>query len=197
MFCCFPADVRQQILVKKEASSENWRPRREQEDQKLPHIKEEQEAADIIAFTFSPASLKHEVGEEKHQSSELHLNQTEESRDPARPEPDLDQWLESNHEDKISDASEKDAGDENWEESHERLSGINSVRNQNVSVDDTRCETGKKLNSALNVIKQSTTGRICSGDENLSASLNSSSNSNRRNKITRDFSVAQLSLQLF
>lgn len=134
----FPVDIHQLSIIKKEVSPDNWSPRLDHKDLKLPQIKKEQEEADIIAFTFSPASVYSEDDEEKPQSSERHLNHTEEITDFAGPKPDLDSCLESNHEDKTSDASEDD-----------------------VSDGDRRRENSKTFTAALIVVKQSTTGCIC------------------------------------
>lgn len=157
----FLVDVQQLSVSKKELLPDDCSPRLDQKDLKLLQVKKEQEEADIIAFTFSPASVYSEDDDKKPQSSEPHLNQTEESRDSAGPKPGLDLCLESNHGDKTSDASEKDSIDGNWEESGERLSALNCLRNQNVSVGNRRRENGKKLTAALTVVKQSTTVCIC------------------------------------
>ncbi|XP_032436485.1 piggyBac transposable element-derived protein 2-like [Xiphophorus hellerii] len=109
-------DVHQLIVIKEE---EKWKS--DQEDQKPPQVKEEQEGKKITELIFNPVPVKSEDEEEKPQLPELHHNQTKENRDFVGPEPD--QQLESDGEDETSDSSsessETDVSDGNWEESSE------------------------------------------------------------------------------
>ncbi|XP_024864700.1 zinc finger protein 182 isoform X2 [Kryptolebias marmoratus] len=93
----------QQVLVSKHESppeQQNWSPRLDQEDQKSLQMKGKHKEADSTQSTISSVSVKFEDDEEKPQSSELHLIQTEKNRDSVEPEPD--QYLESHPEDKSS-----------------------------------------------------------------------------------------------
>ncbi|KAM4725582.1 uncharacterized protein FYW61_013675 isoform 2-T3 [Anableps anableps] len=129
-----PAHNVQQLMGIKE--EENWSPSPDQEDQKPPQIKEEQEENEITELPFNP--VKSEDDEEKPQLSELHHSQAEENRDLEGPEPD--EYLESDVEDKTSDSSsessETDVSDGNWEESSEAQSGLGSGTNNTDPVSE-------------------------------------------------------------
>lgn len=65
----FPADIQQLFVIKVEPpDKDNWSPSL---DQKPPHIKGEQEEADITESTFSRVPVKREDDEEKPHPSEL------------------------------------------------------------------------------------------------------------------------------
>ncbi|XP_017285158.2 uncharacterized protein LOC108243916 isoform X2 [Kryptolebias marmoratus] len=136
-------DVQQMLVVKEEFPPEEQNCSLDQQDQKTPDIKEEQEEADITDFTFSSVPVKDEDDEEEPLSSELHHNQTEENRDSLGPEPD--QCLETDPEDNPSDLSETDVSDGNWEENSEPQSALN--RNNKAPVGDTRSERSRKIYS--------------------------------------------------
>ncbi|XP_031731542.1 zinc finger and SCAN domain-containing protein 21-like [Anarrhichthys ocellatus] len=159
------AHVQQLLVVKEEVPPEQqeWSSSLEQEDPEPPHIKEEQEdlwtsqegeqlqgleEADV-KFSFTP--VKSEDDEEEAQSSKLHQRQTEQMEteadgedcggpepdrnlDPARhPEPDTD--------DKTVDASDTD----DWKETREPQSGLNSLKPDEALVSGSRCSAGEKL----------------------------------------------------
>ncbi|KAM4725644.1 uncharacterized protein FYW61_013710 [Anableps anableps] len=135
-----PAHNVQQLMGIKE--EKNWSPSPDQEDQKPPQIKEEQQENEISELPFNPVPVKSEDEEEKPQLPELHHSQAEENRDLEGPEPD--QYLESDVEDKTSDSSsdpQTDISDGNWEESSEAQSGLGSGMNNTDPVS----EKGKPL----------------------------------------------------
>ncbi|KAF7210807.1 gastrula zinc finger protein XlCGF8.2DB-like [Nothobranchius furzeri] len=121
----------QQLLVKQEPPLERWSPSLDQ-DQNPPQIKEEQDEADITVFTFSPNFVKSEDDEDKPQSSE---RQTE-RRCVSVELPDHRLQL---HTEEISETSETDVSDGNWEESSEPESGFTSG--------DIKCDNNKKLHT--------------------------------------------------
>ncbi|XP_042291745.1 zinc finger protein 665-like [Thunnus maccoyii] len=164
-----PSDVRKVIVgedEQAECSSDL-----DQEDPDPPQIKEEQEElwvsqegeqlqrleeADITDFIFSPVPVKSEDDEEKPQSSQLHQRQTEEMKteadgedcggsEPAKnshPERHLLQATDN----KTLDSSETEAedGDDDWMETRQPQSGLDSVKNNKVSANDVRHNTGWK-----------------------------------------------------
>nr|XP_015828907.2 gastrula zinc finger protein XlCGF8.2DB [Nothobranchius furzeri] len=130
-------DVQQLFVVKEEQQDRS--PSLNQEDQKLPQIKEEQEEADITECMFSPVQVKEEDDAEMPQSSRLLHNRTGENnyfRGPA-----LDQCSDSDPEDKTS--SETDVSDGKWEERSEPASCLNSAETNKGS--DTKHSSEKKL----------------------------------------------------
>ncbi|XP_074469095.1 uncharacterized protein LOC141754123 [Sebastes fasciatus] len=159
------ADV-QQLKEDVLPEQQEWSSSLDQEDPEPPHIKEEQEElwtsqegeqlrgleeADIIKFPFSPVLVKSEDDdEEKPQSSQLHQRQTEQmeteadGEDCGGPEParnsDPDRHPDSDTVDKIGDSSEPetDYGDD-WKETREPQSGLNSLNNDEVPVSDSGC----------------------------------------------------------
>ncbi|XP_031735434.1 zinc finger protein 572-like isoform X2 [Anarrhichthys ocellatus] len=157
------SDVRKVIVVKEE--QQEWSSSLDQEDPEPPHIKEEQEElwtsqegeqlqgleeADI-KFSFTP--VKSEDDEEEAQSSQLHQRQTEQmeteadGEDCGGPEPgrnsDPDRYPEPDTVDKTGDSSDTDDSG-NWKKTREPQSGLNSVNNDEVSVNESRCSAGEK-----------------------------------------------------
>nr|XP_033465291.1 zinc finger and SCAN domain-containing protein 21-like isoform X3 [Epinephelus lanceolatus] len=158
------SDVQQLLVVKEEVPPEQqeWSSSVDQEDPEPPHIKEEQEELwisqegeqlqgleedDIIKFTSTPVSVKSEDDEEKPQSSQLHQRHTEqmeteaEGEDCGGAEParnsDLDRHLPSETDDKTGESSEPETDDsDDWKETREPQSGLNSLKNDQVSVND-------------------------------------------------------------
>ncbi|XP_037651769.1 zinc finger and BTB domain-containing protein 17-like [Sebastes umbrosus] len=160
-----PSDVRKVIVG--EEQQQDWSSSLDQEDPEPPHIKEEQEElwtsqegeqlqgleeADITKFPFSPVPVKSEEDdEEKPQSSQLHQRQTEQmeteadGEDCGGPEPARNSDQEKNTEPdtdyKSSDSSETEVSDGGWEETREPQSGLNSQKNDDVSVGDINCNS--------------------------------------------------------
>ncbi|XP_049895785.1 zinc finger and SCAN domain-containing protein 12-like isoform X2 [Epinephelus moara] len=146
------ADVQQLLVVKEEVPPEQqeWSSSVDQEDPEPPHIKEEQEELwisqegeqlqgleedDITKFTSTPVPVKSEDDEEKPQSPQLHQRQTQqittevEGEDCGGAEPamnsDLDKHLQP----------ETDESDY-WKEPREPQSCLNSLKNDQVPVND-------------------------------------------------------------
>ncbi|XP_013867069.1 zinc finger protein 572, partial [Austrofundulus limnaeus] len=140
-------DVQQLLVVKGEFPPEqqNRFPSLDQEDQIPPQIKQEQEEADVTEFIFRPVSVKSEDDEEKPQY--LFPSETVKNRHFVGPELHQVQYLESDFKDKTSDSSETDVSDGNWEKSNEPQSGLNSVKNNQVPVSETKCESSKNIYS--------------------------------------------------
>ncbi|XP_017285163.3 zinc finger protein 605 [Kryptolebias marmoratus] len=118
-------NVQQLLRIKEEFPPEqqNWSPGLDQEDQKLPGLKQEKMESEIPEFTFNPVLVKFEEDE------------------------DPDRYLESDSKDQSSDSSEMEVGDGNWEDSSGSQSALNSVRNDEVPVGVTGSESGKKIYS--------------------------------------------------
>uniref|UniRef100_UPI0037E947B7 zinc finger and SCAN domain-containing protein 31-like isoform X2 n=1 Tax=Semicossyphus pulcher TaxID=241346 RepID=UPI0037E947B7 len=165
------ADVQQLLVIKKELPPEQqeWSPSLNQEDTKPPHIKEEQEElwisqegeqlqglgeADTNKFPFTIVTVKSEDDEEKPQSSQLHQRQTEQMEtgadgedcggaEPAR-NSDPERHLQPETEVKTEDSSEPETedSDDDWKDTREHQSGLNSVDLKNK-----RPENNKKSHS--------------------------------------------------
>ncbi|XP_031734517.1 zinc finger protein 599-like [Anarrhichthys ocellatus] len=158
-----------QLLVVKEEQQE-WSSSLDQEDPEPPHIKEKQEElwtsqegeqlqgleeADI-KFPFTLFTVKSEEDdEEEAQSSQLHQRQTEQmeteadGEDCGGPEPDRnsdpDTHLQPHTYDKTGDSSEPETEhSDDWTETREPESGLNSLKNDEVSGSDSRCSTNGK-----------------------------------------------------
>ncbi|XP_037651258.1 zinc finger protein 235-like [Sebastes umbrosus] len=167
------ADVQQLLVVKEEVPPEQqeWSSSLDQEDPEPPHIKEEQEElwtsqegeqlqgleeADITKFPFTPVPVKSEDDEEKPQSSQLHQRQTEQmeteadGEDCGGPEParnsDPDRHLQSDSDDKTGDISiaEIEVSCDEWEETREPQSGLNSQDKKELPVSDPGCNSHEK-----------------------------------------------------
>ncbi|XP_053290645.1 zinc finger and SCAN domain-containing protein 31 [Pleuronectes platessa] len=159
-----PADV-QQLMVKKEEvppEQQQWSPLVDQEDPEPPHIKEEQlepwtnqdgqqlqglEEADI-KFTLTPVAVKSEEDEEKLKSSKLQLSGRKENRaNCGGPEPARisgpDGRLQPGPEDKAEDSSETEVSEDDWMETREPQTGLNT-RNNTKPLSDMGCKTEKK-----------------------------------------------------
>ncbi|XP_049424914.1 uncharacterized protein LOC125884150 isoform X1 [Epinephelus fuscoguttatus] len=157
-------DVQQLLVVKEEVPPEQqeWSSSVDQEDPEPPHIKEEQEELwisqegeqlqgleedDITKFTSTSVPVKSEDDEEKPQSSQLHQRQTQQMRTEAEgedcggPEPvrnsDLDRHLQPEIDDKTEESSDPETDDsDDWKETREPQSCLNSLKNDQVSVND-------------------------------------------------------------
>ncbi|XP_078020005.1 uncharacterized protein LOC144459620 [Epinephelus lanceolatus] len=131
-------------------SSEPESSRVDQEDPEPPHIKGEQEELwisqegeqlqgleedDIIKFTFTPVLVKSEDDEEKPQSSQLHQRQTQqmeteaEGEDCGGPEPARNSDPETHLQPETDDSDD-------WKETSEPQSGLDSLKNDQVPVSD-------------------------------------------------------------
>ncbi|XP_060940121.1 cilia- and flagella-associated protein 251-like [Limanda limanda] len=169
-----PADV-QQLMVNKE----EWSPLVDQEDPEPPNSKEEQEEqwtnqdgqqlqgleeADI-KFTLTPVAVKSEEDEEKLKSSKLHPSETKENRaDCGGPEPARNSGpgghLQPGPEDKTEDSSETEDSEDDWMETMETQTGLNT-RNNKQPLSAMGCKTEKKMFSCSECDKR------CSHRSNL------------------------------
>ncbi|XP_049923359.1 zinc finger protein 771-like isoform X23 [Epinephelus moara] len=167
------ADVQQLLVVKEEVPPEQqeWSSSVDQEDPEPPHIKEDQEDPEPPPnkeeqeFTSTPVPVKSEDDEEKPQSSQLHQRHTEQmetesdGEDCGGPEParnsDPDTHLQP----------ETDASDD-WTETREPQSRLNSLKNDQVPVSDLnggkkkpyRCsECGKRFSQRGNLKRHMST----------------------------------------
>ncbi|XP_035537191.1 gastrula zinc finger protein XlCGF8.2DB-like, partial [Morone saxatilis] len=116
------------------------------------------EGADIIKFTFTPVPVKSEEDDEENPQS-LHQSQPEENRDEhlkseadgedrGGPEPARNlnpDHLQPGADDEKSHSSEPETDDScDWEDVKEPEWGLNSLQNNEVSVSDVGCNTGRK-----------------------------------------------------
>ncbi|XP_041664755.1 gastrula zinc finger protein XlCGF57.1-like [Cheilinus undulatus] len=149
------------------------------------HIKEEQEELwyseareqlhgeeDIIMFTFNPGSVKtEEENGEEPQTSQLHEDQSEESRDKEhfKIEADGEQCGRSESDrdfdqdchfppvtpDETSDLSGSETDDSgDWEESDEPHEGSNFLQNKDIAVSNTKCNTSSSSECAPSLRKK-------------------------------------------
>ncbi|XP_062235514.1 zinc finger protein 397-like [Platichthys flesus] len=138
----------QQLMVNKEEvppEEQHWSPLVDQEDPEPHHIQEEQEEpwtnqdgqqlqgleeADI-KFTLTPVAVKSEEDEEKLKSSKLHRSETKKNRadcggpDPAR-NSDPGGRLQPGPEDETEDSSETEDSEDDWMETREPQTGLNT-----------------------------------------------------------------------
>ncbi|XP_033493694.2 uncharacterized protein LOC117264012 [Epinephelus lanceolatus] len=149
------AEVQQQLLVVKEEvppEQQEWSSSVDQEDPEPPHIKEEEEElwssqegeqlqgleeADITKFTFTPVPVKSEDDEEKPQSEGHHCGGPGPDRNSG---PDL----EPDTKDNFLDFSETRVSVDDWTETRELQSGLNSLRIDEVPFSDSRCSVREK-----------------------------------------------------
>ncbi|XP_062260306.1 zinc finger protein 771-like [Platichthys flesus] len=158
----YPAGIQQLMVNKEEDPSEQqqWRPL---EDPESLHIKEEQEEpwtnqdglqfqgleeADI-QFTLTPAAVKSEEDDEKLKSSKLHPSETKENRaDCGGPEsarnPGPDGRLQPGPEDKTEDSTMTEDSKNDWMETRETQTGLNTINNKQP-LSDVGFKTEKKL----------------------------------------------------
>ncbi|XP_060929479.1 zinc finger protein 572-like [Limanda limanda] len=150
-----PADVQQLMVIKEEVPPEQqqWSPLVDPEDPEPPHIKEKQEEpwtnqdgqqlqgleeADI-KFTLTPVAVKSEEDEEELKLSKLHPSEMQEPARNSGP----DGRLQPGPEDKTEDSSETDDSEDDWMETREPQTGLNT-RNNKQPLSDMGCKTEKK-----------------------------------------------------
>ncbi|XP_049923476.1 zinc finger protein 177-like [Epinephelus moara] len=146
------ADVQQLLVVKEEVPPEQqeWSSSVDQEDPEPPHIKEEQEELwisqegeqlqgleedDITKFTFTPVPVKSEDDEEKPQSSQLHQRHTEQMETEAEGE-DCGGAEPARNSDPDTHLKPETDDSDDWTETREPQSGLNSLKNDEVPVSD-------------------------------------------------------------
>ncbi|XP_078031906.1 uncharacterized protein LOC117263073 [Epinephelus lanceolatus] len=147
------AEVQQQLLVVKEEvppEQQEWSSSVDQEDPEPPHIKEEEEElwssqegeqlqgleeADITKFTFTPVPVKSEDDEETPQSGGHHCGGPGPDRNSG---PDID--------DRTGEFSvaEIEVSCDDWDETREPPSGLNSQVDDELPVNDTGCDSPEK-----------------------------------------------------
>ncbi|XP_062251457.1 uncharacterized protein LOC133960681 [Platichthys flesus] len=156
-----PADVQQLMVNKEEVPPEQqqWRPLVDQEDPEPPNIKEEPwtnqdgqklpglEEADI-KFILTPVAVKSEEDEEKLKSSKLHPSETKNnSADCGGPEPARnsgpDGRLPPVPEDKAEESSETEDSEDDWMETMEPQTGLNTG-NSKQPLSDMGCKSETK-----------------------------------------------------
>ncbi|XP_062240640.1 zinc finger protein 2-like [Platichthys flesus] len=158
-----PADVQQLMVNKEEVLEQPQRnPPVDREDPEPPHIKEEQkepwtnqdgqqlqglEEADI-KFTLTPVTVKCEEDEEKLKISTPHPSERKENKaDCGGPEPARnsgpDGRLQQGPEDKKEDSSKTEEGEDDWLETREPQTVLNT-RNNKQPLSDMGCKTEKK-----------------------------------------------------
>ncbi|KAK2830961.1 hypothetical protein Q5P01_018892 [Channa striata] len=143
------SDIRKVIVG--EEDQQGWSPSLDQDDQKPPHIKEEQEelwssqereqlrGLDEATFPSTALSVKSEDDDEKPQSSQHHWSQTEDNTGYAKgSDPDWitgpDRHLEPLTDEKASDSSETEVSDEDWEETEKTQTGCGHARDNRRNV---------------------------------------------------------------
>uniref|UniRef100_UPI003AAF1B75 uncharacterized protein n=1 Tax=Centroberyx gerrardi TaxID=166262 RepID=UPI003AAF1B75 len=128
------------------------------------------EEADITEFPFTPVPVKNEDDEETPQSSQLHQSQTEENREAeplasssteqmkteadgedcgvSEPARNLDpaSHLQPTSDGKTSDSSEPEPedSDDDWMETREPQSGLNSLKSNEILVNHKKSNTGER-----------------------------------------------------
>ncbi|XP_053294580.1 zinc finger protein 184 [Pleuronectes platessa] len=155
----------QQLMVNKEQVppvQQQWSPLVDQEDPEPPYIKEEleepwtnQEGEQLqqleqadIKFPWTAVTMKSEEDEEKPELSQLHQSQTEENRadcgeqEPAR-NSGPDGHLQQGTEDKTEDSSETVDREDDWMQTREPQSGLNS-KNNKKPLSDMKCKSRRK-----------------------------------------------------
>nr|XP_033493254.1 zinc finger protein 260-like [Epinephelus lanceolatus] len=167
------ADVQQLLVVKEEVPPEQqeWISSLDQEDPEPPYIKEEQEELwssqegeqlqgleeTDINFTFTPVKNEHK-GDEIPQSSQLHQRQTDQMEtgadgddcggaEPSR-NSDPDTYLQPVSEDDSLDSNETEVSTDDWE-TRDPQSGLNSLKNDKVSVSGSRCTTQRPYSCSV------------------------------------------------
>ncbi|XP_028428207.1 zinc finger protein 3 homolog [Perca flavescens] len=140
-----------------------------QQDPEPPHLKEEQEelqisqdrehlqgrkGADITKFPITLVSVRSEDDEERPPFSQINQRQTEpmkteaDGEDCGGPEPamnsDPDTHLQPDTDDETGDSSEPGTDNSaDWKETREPQSGLNSMKNNEVPISDSRFSAGE------------------------------------------------------